>query len=217
MLVSDYLQFAITSEVKPLKYSDIGSDDPTDVQQSNRDALIGFLHLANIEVHKKFALIQKEFILEEVEHNKTYPIPLDWMYPINAAYEDGTEIPINNDRSVVVDDVDVQVSVLFPSPYTALTKGTDDKGRNRISLVYVATPDKLEAMNDFIDISDIYTEALLYYLAYKAYSSVQGDMQATNNTYYLRFIESCKNIVINGLSTVDNLDSNIKLDERGFV
>jgi len=217
MLVSDYLQFAVTSDIKPLKFSDIGGDNPTAIQQSNIDTLIGFLNLANIQIHKKFSLIQKEYVLEGISHNKTFPIPIDFMYPINAAFEDGVEVPINNERVNIVDSVDNQVSVLFPSPFTALVKGTDELGRTDISIVYVATPKKLTSANDFIDISDIYTEALLYYMAFKAFSSVDGSMQATNNTYYLRFVESCKNIVTDGLSSIDNLDSNIKLDERGYV
>ena len=70
---------------------------------------------------------------------------------------------------------------------------------------------------DFLDLPEIYTEALLDYVAYKAHASIKGDMKAENNTYYLRFIESCKNIKIAGLSNSDNLDSNTKLTDRGFV
>jgi hypothetical protein len=42
-------------------------------------------------------------------------------------------------------------------------------------------------------------------------------MKAENNTYYLRYNESIKNIRLLGMKNSDNLDSNVKLTDRGFV
>jgi hypothetical protein len=42
-------------------------------------------------------------------------------------------------------------------------------------------------------------------------------MKAENNTYYLRFMENIKNIKLSGLMNSDNLDSNTKLTDRGFI
>ena len=42
-------------------------------------------------------------------------------------------------------------------------------------------------------------------------------MKEENNTYFLRYQDSIKNIRLLGLKSSDNLDSNVKLDERGFV
>ncbi len=218
MLVSDYLNFAINGEIKPLSVADIGGESPNAVQSKNRETLIGYLNLANIEIHKKFALIQKEFLLEEVENNKYFDLPIDFLYASSASYEDGTQVPLNNER-LVMDSSNVNscVSVLFPEQFKALTKGTDRLGRKRISLICVVAPDKISSINAFVDISHVFTDCILNYMAYKAYTSMQGDIQATNNTYYLRFIESCKTIVTDGLITVDNLDSNVKLNMNGFV
>jgi hypothetical protein len=144
-------------------------------------------------------------------------IPVDFLYAVSASFADGEEIPLNNEKARIVDGVDHNVSVLFPAPFKALVKGTDSKGRTDISIVYVASPPKVTKRSDFIDISEIYTEALLNYAAYKAHVSVSGDMKAENNTYYLRFIESCKNISMLGLINSDNMDSNTKLTDRGFV
>ncbi len=218
MLVVDYLNFAVNGEIKPLTMADIGGETPNSVQSKNRETLIGYLNLANIEIHKKFALIQKEFILEDVENNKYFDLPIDFMYASSASYEDGTQVSLNNERLCMDGkNVDQCVSVMFPEQFKALTKGTDRLGRDRISLICVVAPDKVTSIDGFVDISHVFTDCILNYMAYKAYASMQGDIQATNNTYYLRFLESCKTVVTDGLITSDNLDSNVKLNMRGFV
>jgi hypothetical protein len=42
-------------------------------------------------------------------------------------------------------------------------------------------------------------------------------MKEENNTYYLRYQESLRHIRMMGLHNSDNLDSNVKLTDRGFV
>jgi len=217
MLVSDYLEYAVAGEIGPLSVKDIGEEDPTAIQLANRIKLIKYLNLASIEVHKKFALIQKEFLFKNISNNKLYDIPTDFLYAISASFDDGTEIPINNGRVVLLDSVDAAVSVLFPAPYKALTKGTDRKGRDEISLIYVSSPPDVNAMTDYIDLSNIYTEPILYYMAYKAFGSKDGKRDGENNTYYMRFIESCRHIELAGYVNPDNLDTNVKLNEAGFV
>ncbi len=217
MIVSDYLDFAVKGELKPLTVSNIGGDIIDNVQKDNREILISYLNLAIVEIFKRFALLQKEYVIEEVEPNTVYDLPVDFMYAVSAAFPDGAEISLNDEKKYLVDDIDYNVSIMFPAPFKILFKGTDPNEQVDISLLYVATPCKVSLFTDYIDIPEIYTEALINFMAYKAYSSLQGDMQATNNTFYLRFIDSCKGIDAMGLKNSDNLDSNIKLNERGFV
>ena len=217
MYVSDYLSYITSGEIKQLAVSDIGTTAPTAAQIANKTALINFINLANLELHKKFALISKELVFTDVLPNSSHAIPVDFLFAVSASYKDGTEIAINNEKTNIIEDVDYNVSILFPTPFQMLIKGTDKDARDDISLVYIAAPSKATATTDFLDLPEIYTEALLDYVAYKAHASVSGDMKAENNTYYLRFIESVKNIRITGLSNSDNLDSNTKLTDRGFV
>ncbi len=226
MLVSEYIDYAVKGELKPLAVSDIGGSSPNATQSNNRETIISYLNLANSEIHKKFALLQKEFLLEEVENGKYFDLPIDFVYAISASYPEGVEISVNNERVLVDPQTGINycVSVMFPAPFTAVVKGewpSKLTGRSldtgTISLVYVAKPPLVDSEDAFLDVSDAFTEAILYYVAYKAYASVQGDIQATNNTYYLRFIESCKNIKIEGLVNSDNLNSNMKLIQNGFV
>ena len=144
-------------------------------------------------------------------------VPVDFLYAVSATFSDGTEIAINNERTNFIDKVDYNVSLLFPAPFKILVKGTDNLQRDDISLVYVSIPTIAVLTTDFLDLPQVYNEALYNYVAYKAHASVKGDMKAENNTYYLRYNESVKNIRLLGMKNSDNLDSNVKLTDRGFV
>ena len=217
MYVSEYLSHITKGEVKQLYVSDIGGTTPNTIQLANIAILISYLNEANLEVHKHFGLIQKELVLSDVTNNSIHSVPVDFLYAISAEFNDGTEVAINNERTNFTDKVDYNVSLLFPSPFKILVKGTDVLKRDDISVVYVSIPPAITLTTQFIDLPQVYNEALYNYVAYKAHASLKGDMKEENNTYYLRYRESLKNIRLLGMTNSDNLDSNVKLTDRGFV
>ena len=217
MYVSEYLSHITKGEVKQLYVSDIGGTTPNTIQLANIAILISYLNEANLEVHKHFGLIQKELVLSDVTNNSIHSVPVDFLYAISAEFNDGTEVAINNERTNFTDKVDYNVSLLFPSPFKILVKGTDVLKRDDISVVYVSIPPAITLTTQFIDLPQVYNEALYNYVAYKAHASLKGDMKEENNTYYLRYRESIKNIRLLGMTNSDNLDSNVKLTDRGFV
>ena len=217
MYVSEYLSHITKGEVKQLYVSDIGGTTPNTIQLANIAILISYLNEANLEVHKHFGLIQKELVLSDVTNNSIHSVPVDFLYAISAEFNDGTEVAINNERTNFTDKVDYNVSLLFPSPFKILVKGTDVLKRDDISVVYVSIPPAITLTSQFIDLPQVYNEALYNYVAYKAHASLKGDMKEENNTYYLRYRESLKNIRLLGMTNSDNLDSNVKLTDRGFV
>jgi len=217
MYVSDYLSHITKGEVKQLYVSDIGTTSPSTLQKANIAILISYLNEANLELHKHFGLIQKELVLTDVTNNSLHSIPLDFLYAVSAEFNDGTEVAINNERTKFIDKVDYNVSLLFPAPFKILVKGTDILKRDDISVVYVSTPPVLTLTTEFVDLPQVYNEALYNYVAYKAHASIKGDMKEENNTYYLRYQASLKNIRLLGMTNSDNLDSNVKLTDRGFV
>ena len=217
MYVSDYLSHITKGEVKQLYVSDIGTTSPSTLQKANIAILISYLNEANLELHKHFGLIQKELVLTDVTNNSLHSVPVDFLYAISAEFNDGTEVAINNERTNFVDKVDYNVSLLFPAPFKILVKGTDNLKRDDISVVYVSTPPVLTLTTQFVDLPQVYNEALYNYVAYKAHASIKGDMKEENNTYYLRYQASLKNIRLLGMTNSDNLDSNVKLTDRGFV
>jgi len=217
MYVSEYLSHITKGEVKQLYVSDIGGTTPNTIQLANIAILISYLNEANLEVHKHFGLIQKELVLSDVTNNSIHSVPVDFLYAVSAEFNDGTEVAINNERTNFTDKVDYNVSLLFPSPFKILVKGTDVLKRDDISVVYVSIPPAITLTTQFIDLPQVYNEALYNYVAYKAHASIKGDMKEENNTYFLRYRESLKNIRLLGMTNSDNLDSNVKLTDRGFV
>ena len=117
----------------------------------------------------------------------------------------------------MVSDVDTAVSILIPEPFVAKIKGTDSESRSRIILVYAAAPAQASAASNKLKISEVYTEALLNYAAYKAHGSISGGMEDENNTYYLRYEASCKQIVTSGMGNNNEIEHNTKLEDNGFV
>lgn len=219
MLVSEIINLLVVGELKPLSLSNIGGDNRDEEQEKNVQTLIQFINQANIVLHEKFGLIQREIILSHITHNKPQPLPSEFIYPVSATIKDGTEIPINNERQVLTGNngEDALLSLFFPEPFIVLPKGKYADGENDASLVYVARPRNITDIRDQAKLTTPFTQALLDYVAYKSFISVNGHVDQVNNTYYMRFLADCKTIREVGLLPTDNLDSNVKLVERGFV
>jgi hypothetical protein len=58
---------------------------------------------------------------------------------------------------------------------------------------------------------------MLNYASYKAHSSISGDIKDENNTYYLRYEASCKQLVTSGMWGSNEIEYNSKLEDNGFV
>jgi hypothetical protein len=221
--VYEYIEFLVNGEISNLSVSDVGDMTPgaaaaTAVQTSNRNKIRSFINLANIELHKKFDIIQKDMELDFALDGEEFKLDDDFLHAISCVFKkDGIEIPINNDKTKIVDGVDNNVSVMFKEPAKVIIKGTDVDGKKDMVLTYAASPKLAKTISVNLLLPQIYTEALLNYAAYKAHAAVSGELKAANNTYYLRFSESCKQINMLGLSNPDNLDANTKLTDRGFI
>ena len=219
MKVSEYIDFLVNGEVQQLSIADVALDDATPgaAQLKNRAKMRTFINLANIELHKKFSILQKTMELDFALNGEEFNLPEDFLHAISCTFKDGEEIAINNDKIRMKDDVDINVSVMFRDPSKVTIKGTDEKGRKDMVLVYAASPKLASKITTNISLPQLYTEALINYVAYKAHATISGDIKAENNTYYLRYNESCKQINILGLSNPDNLDANTKLVDSGFI
>lgn len=224
MKVIDYMDYLVNGEIQQLAITDVGDLSKADsdsslsaLQKTNRDKIRSYVNLANLELHKKFSILQKNMDLDFALDGEEFSLPDDFLHAISVTYTDGEEIPINNTQKKIINDVDQLVSVLFNDPSKAVIKGTDSDGRKNFILTYAAAPKKAKTTAVNLSIPQIYTEALLNYASYKAHATVNGDMKSTNNTYYLRYNESCKQIKLLGLENPDNLDANTKLEDNGFV
>ena len=57
----------------------------------------------------------------------------------------------------------------------------------------------------------------LKYAGYKAHSAISGDMKDENNTYYMRYESSCKQLINSGMWGNNEIEVNTKLTDNGFV
>jgi len=224
MKVSEYIDLLITSECSKLAIANVGDMDlnpdeaPSAVQLANQGKFINYINLANLALHKRFHLLRKDYEMDLPVDGEEYNLPTTFLIPIRAYYAaDLVPVSIKDSYVKLVSDVDTAVSILIPEPFKAVIKGTDSEGREQIILEYAAAPAKASAAATNLKISEVYTEALLNYAAYKAHSAISGDIKDENNTYYQRYEASCKQLVNSGMWGNSEIEYNSKLEDNGFV
>jgi len=226
MKVSEYINYLITGEVSKLAIASVGdmsanpAVSPTAVQVANQGRFINYINLANLAVHKRFHLLKKTFELDSPRNLEEYDLPSNFLVPIHAYYaSDLIEVTIKDSSVNVVSDVDTSVSILIPEPFKVIIKGTDQNSpvRTQIIMQYAASPSKASTVSKDLKVSEVYTEAMLNYAAYKAHSAIDGSIKEENNTYYLRYEASCKQIVASGMYGENEIEVNTKLTDNGFV
>tara|TARA_R110000803_G_scaffold151460_2_gene216599 strand:- start:1113 stop:1787 length:675 start_codon:yes stop_codon:yes gene_type:complete len=224
MKVSEYISYLTSGECAKLAISDVGDmtngGSPTAVELVNQGKFINFVNLANLALHKRFHLLQKEFEMDYPTNEEEFALPIDFLIPIHAYYtSDFTEVTIKDSYVNMIDAVDTAVSILLPEPFVAIIKGTDQDSpvHTQIILKYAAAPIKAVTTFKDLKINEVYTEALINYAAYKAHSTLSGDIKDENNTYYLRYEASCKQIVTSGMWGNNEIEYNDKLIDNGFV
>ena len=225
MKASEYINYLVNGEAYKLAVQDVGdlavnpSSTPTAPQETNRKKFINYLNLANLAIHKRFHLLQKQFEIDNPTNDEEYALPSDFLAPIYAYYNDteAEEIPIKDTYRKIVDNVDTAVSLLIPEPFKITVKGTDTSKRPQIILIYAASPPVISQVNHSLNVNNVYTEAMLNYAAYKAYSAISGDIKAENNSYYLRYESNCRQIIASGLGGDNETETNTKLEDNGFV
>jgi len=226
MKVSEYIDYLITGECSKLAIASVGdmsanpSPVPTAVQVVNQNKFINYVNLANLALHKRFHLLLKTLEMDNPLDGEEFTLPSDFLVAIHAYYTSDFDIVSIKDDSVkLVDDVDEHVSILINEPFKAVIKGTDSETpkRTQILLKYAAAPKKTKNTYTDLKVSEVYTEALLNYAGYKAHSAISGDMKDENNTYYLRYEASCKQLINSGMWGNNEIEINTKLLDSGFV
>ena len=226
MKVSEYIDYLATGECSKLAIASVGdmsanpSPAPTAVQTINQNKFINYVNLANLALHKRFHLMTKTYEMDQPSDGEEYALPSDFLVPIYAYYaSDFEQVAIKDDSVKLVQKVDQHVSILIPEPFKAVIKGTDAETpqRTQILLKYAAAPKKAKSAFTDLKINEVYTEALLNYSAYKAHGAISGDMKDENNTYYLRYEASCKQLINSGMWGNNEIEVNTKLEDNGFV
>tara|TARA_R110000737_G_scaffold248668_1_gene258605 strand:+ start:2034 stop:2708 length:675 start_codon:yes stop_codon:yes gene_type:complete len=224
MKVSEYIDYLVSGDCSKLAISDVGDMSlnpgvaPTAAQVLNQAKFLDYVNLANSALHKRFNLLVKELELDNPVDGEEYALPSTFLAPISAYYAlDSDPVTIKDMYTNIIDGVDTAVSILMPEPFKIEIKGTDSKARSLIILKYAAAPTKATAASTQLSVNEVYTEAMLHYAAFKAHGAISGDMKDENNTYYLRYESSCRQIVTSGMWNNNEIEYNSKLEDNGFV
>jgi len=179
------------------------------------DKIILYINLGLIELYKRFNLSTGEAILTMSEGKTIYRldgtdsnVTLEgpYMYLISAFDEDGNELTLNNEDdpfSVFTPRFNV---VQIPYPITG----------KALSLIYGQEPPTITQTTDILPIPLTLLEALLHYIGYRAHGSIDGNIQAENNTHYQRFEASVNRALALGVINQDDLIIK-RANSKGFV
>ena len=210
MKVQDVIDMAAYGELRDLG---LRNDVPT---------VLSYINLGLLELYKRFSLSTKEIVIELQNNVEIYDMPVDYMW-IVAAYG---EVPINSTDTINSLPINVEnnpVSINTINWYQVQIPNSIEGAR--VSLIYVAKPDMLiynEATPDTLlqnelPLPDQLIEALLSYMAYRAYGTINNENQSESNVFYRKFEEASKRVKRDGVLTSDDLTMKTRIKTRGFV
>lgn len=186
----------------------------------NEDQVIALMNLALIEVYGKFAILQEEQVITIIEGITRYSLQGNSQKILQVYMRNIEKDPLlGNDgyQEVPVNDINCDESIFTPQPHM-LHIPNPDKGRV-YSVMQVVTPPYITKENiDTVDMNvpEQFLEPILFYAAYRAYKSMNGDQASEIGSHLNTYMQSCNEVYRKGLAQTPIM-TNIKLTERGFV
>lgn len=207
MLVKNFIQLAMDVELNNL------------ASKTNKDAVKGFIYLGLLALHKRFDLVQEcavitlregvySYALEGNDKNVVLSNDKFSVMKVQEAQMCGKPVPINDRHK--------KNSIGTPRYNVVEVPECMVKEGEKLYVVYRAAPKDFVNETDQLPIPPQMIEALLHYVGYRGHAAVNGSLQGDNNTHYIRFENSCKNLEKDGLYNYKPLSSN-KFEKRGFV
>jgi hypothetical protein len=239
MMLSDIFKDLIYGELKHLKLSNYESDEfISEVDPKKWDQLISHINLGLKELYKRFFLSSKEIYVQlyesiEIYHlNSKYaasnlasaePIKYiedtaanpfqDDVLKIEMVYDEGGNILHLNDHTE-------DLSIFTPSYRSIQVPWPNDF--NVIAVQYRASHPKIvysagmDPATTEIDLPESLHEALLYYIAFRQFASLNTDQGTEGNDYWQKFNASCDQVNLQGFHIQPD-GSNWRFDNRGWV
>lgn len=214
--LSTIISMARTGELKSLSQK-----DKTD------EVIVNYINLALVALYGRFQLATGEAIITlRPEIPKTiYTLdssdpdvvvdnqPMrddEFMSVISVWNEDGTRAGLNDEKNAfsiyTVSYNQLQIPLLADNAY--------------VSVIYRKNPELIEYDSDLnsvlVPIPIQLLEAMLHYVGYRAHGSVDGNVQAENNTHYMRYEAACQRAAELGILTADDVNS-LSTQAKGFL
>ena len=191
MLVSDVITDAKYGELRNLAVKD---DDI---------AVISFINSAMIALYDRFKLKTKEQVIAMQDNVVEYDLNDDAMTVLAVYDENGDEFSINDETNLF--------GVFLPS-YGTIQVANPNAGAN-LGVVYLASPVRLTDVSEVVRIPPQLLEPMLHYIGYRAHGSVDGSIQAENNTHLMRYEAKCKSVEASGSIRKDVVPGHINMQE----
>lgn len=204
MLVNEAIELLQKAELHQLSIKD------------DEKAIIGFINLGIVELHKRFNLWEETAVITTAEGKSSYSLDgtdTDVVFEEQDAHEILFVIDAEDEDGVsLIDNIEPKVKV----PRHSKIRVSDMDTGSTITVSYRACPPYLKNQRSTIPLPFQFTEALFHYVGYRAHGSLRGDIKAENNTHYMRFEQSCAQIEAEGLYNQKSLESS-KLYKNGFA
>lgn len=194
MLVSDVVSLARDSELKQLSETD--------------EAVIGYIYLGLLELHKRFNVATKVEMVKTVPETTVYNLRSPDILDIISVYgSDGKELltPYMEDSN--------EHDITIVNYNTFILRCPKEEN---LVVVYKAAPKMVHSLDDVLDIPSSMLEALLTFIGYRAYASLDSNSNTENNVHYMRFERSCDRLT--NLGFVNDMPIMARdIKRRGFV
>ena len=211
MTVASIINYAKYSELSQLGVvKNLKSTRAAEVQEAEKQ-ILSYINLGLIELYKRFTMRSEEEIVAMVEGQSLYTLTDPLLNKVYEVYdENGKPYPLNDETNVN--------SINTPS-YNVIQIPTISLG-NSVFVIYNSAPDELLWNADLttvdIPIPPIMLEAMLHYVGYRGHGATDGNVDAENNTHYMRFDKSCRKLVEEGAVSSDEIIMSKSLEDKGF-
>jgi hypothetical protein len=207
--VIDYAKYAELAQLSVVKQLD--STTTAEVVKAEKQ-IISYINLALIELYKRFNLRTEQTVVVLDMYETMYTLDIPELNEILAAYDEkGRQYFINSEND--------ELSILTPNFNTIqVPNPVQDEA---IFIIYSAAPVRLVWQEDLtlqtVKVPPNMLEPLLHYVGYRAHGALNGEINAENNTHYMRFESSCAKLKEMGVFSDDALVAGTKLEDKGFV
>lgn len=174
MLASDVITLAVNGELKNLHVAE------------DTNILLGYINLGLIELYKRFTIKTGVEVVKLTPRMSVYTLQNKDVSSITSIYDMNNKMLVEPRFST---DETYNYNIL--SYNTILFNKPIDEN---VLVVYKASPEWVRDLTDEVEIPMEMLESLLHYIGYRAHGSVEGNVQAENNTHYMRFDKSCANL-----------------------
>ena len=184
------------------------------------DAVVAFINLGMLELHKRFPIKVGEHNIVLVEGTSDYAMPINYMYPLAARGEIDTKKPLTP-NPIAINDEDSEKSIFF-NDWNTVHVPPAIVG-SFVAIKYVAKPvsitsAQMDDSDSILDLPETLIDALLNYVGYRAHLGVKSDAQSENNAHWARFERSCNKARELGVAyTPDSMGMPSRVVDRGFI